>query len=111
MTSFDSYYSVKATLGALVGVAVFLSNPHLYWYALITIPIVAVVYFGLNKTKSKVVLLASFSAISLYSFTIGRYFFEDRQLTTFGMYAIFLAIGAAIFCAYALLNIETERSA
>ena len=111
MTSFDSHYSFKTTIGSLSGVAVFLSNPNLYIFALITIPAIAIIYFELKNRKSKVLLLSCYVAIALYGFIIGRYFFEGQQLTNFGFIAILPAIVASFILAFSLLNIESKTEA
>ena len=109
-SSLNFYYQTRSVFGSLLALCTFLSNPNTYLYALISIPIGLLVYFDFKNRKSKILFLQYFLGLSLYSFIIGRFFFENDRLTNTGLIAIFIAFGAAINVSLVIRLYEYEAA-
>ena len=108
--TWNFYYQSQVIFGSLIASCAFLSNPNSYLYALVCIPVALQAYFGFKNPKSKVIFLQSILGLSLYSFIIGRLFFENDRLTNTGLIAIFIAFGAAITLYLVIRQYEYEAA-
>ncbi len=108
--AWESYYSAKSSLASVMGAGAFLSNPNSYLYALITIPVAFLAYDTLKNRKSKSLHLSCYVAVSIYSFIVGRIFFDNNQLTNIGLFAMLVPLCASL-CLYGIVYAYEKETA
>lgn len=75
-----------------MGAAGFLSNPDYYPFALASLVALLISYDLLVEPRNKRLLLISYVATAVYSFMVGRFFFDGHQLDGVGLGLMVLAL-------------------
>ena len=75
-----------------MGTAGFLSNPDYYMFALAAFVFLLVGYDLLAMPRNKKLLLISYAATAVYSFVVGRFFFDGHWLDSVGLGLMCLTI-------------------
>ena len=77
---------------ALFGVLGLVSNPHYYLFATVTLLFLGIAYANLSLSSNKRLLLISYLALAAYGFVVGRTLFGSGRLSSFGVFAILVAV-------------------
>ena len=78
--------------GGLIGTACCLVYPDYYLWSLAALASLLVGYFMLTIARNKRLLLASYALTVIFSFTVGRIFFDGYRLVGVGFTLMFFAL-------------------
>jgi hypothetical protein len=102
--------TIWLVLSGLGGLAGFLSNPDYYVWVLIALVFVGIAYRDLRLKSNKQLLLISSGGIAIYSFSIGRLFFANHQLSDVGILCVLLVFPVMGFVVWRLYKSEVTAA-